>query len=267
MQEVALLALLDRPRVRGCPGLIAWAREVAPSLADAQIADEGCRVDLADLAERAGAADVPWQVSRRMALDAVLRHLAAMPDADRAAVLAGLEYGAQASPAEARDAAVRRFRARQQLAKILRRFGFLWFCQTARRLRPEVSGVAVAVTATAAAVLVAGPFVVPSESREALAPVQGSTRYVEATVPAAVSAHLPLAHRREPSTREAEPVTPTRRPSPSTPPATVIDGPAGTRVQHREEEKSPDDPLLCVWAPVVGTVCTPTTSPATDGGA
>ena len=264
LQDVALRALAERAPDEVGP-LLDWARPVALELAAGLARDAAQRLDLATLVDVPAADDVPYAASKRLALDAVLRGIAQMPEVDRAAVLAGLDYGTQATLAEARTVAVRRYRARQVLARIAKSFGLVIVWLASRRTWARLTGPMTA-TATAAVVMaVLGTGLPPERPLPMQPPPQVRLPQTERAVSVRRPAPAPpTAMRPVPNVGAIRTVTfpNARPPAPRPTPAitrTVIEGPAGTRVEHREEPQRADDRLACVWGPIVETVCTPPT--------
>lgn len=261
MQDLAVEALAERAPT-DFDGLVAWARPVAGSLT-ANLLDRPAMLDLDLLIEQPAADDVPHDASRRLALDAVLRRLAEMPEADREAVLAGLDYGTQPTLAEARHIAVRRFRARQVLARIAQSFGLVAAWRLTRRTFPRLA----APTATMATAAAVAFVLAPTVERLRLPEARGVP--LPEAKPAVVVV-LRVSHDERGSVTVARPPRPPLRAATKAPPqhrsvpaasattsGTVIDGPAGTRLAHRQEAQHPDDPLACVYGTLIRRLCAP----------
>jgi hypothetical protein len=119
VQEVGVRAISAGVTFEGLDDFLWWATPVVRNLHIDLIRASKWSVAAAEVPEReAPAARVDHVVERRLALQSVLQHLSAMPEADREAIVAG----ATDEPVEASrrgTVAVRRHRARAHLRRVV----------------------------------------------------------------------------------------------------------------------------------------------------
>lgn len=270
VQEVSVRAISSGVTFEGLDDFLWWATPVVRNLHVDLIRASKWSVAAAEVPEReAPAARVDHVVERRMALQSVLQHLSAMPEADREAIVTGAT-DAPVEESRRGTLAVRRHRARAHLRRVVgSALGLGGVAAFLRRLRvtgaatTPVTAVAFALPALVYGVLSdpARPVPVPSGRAHAVSladapdapdPVRRSRAAAgkpAATAPRAAAraeaggpvvrgvGHGAVLRPHEPMHLEVKPVDD-----------------RGLRADRRETEEA--DPLVCVWGgEVVGDHC------------